>query len=71
MSDAVLVREPGAVDPGLYHQVFGVHQDVALAAPDLLAAVVTPLLTLDAWSIDPLQVFDNAYRLTHSVKRIK
>ena len=37
--DAVLVGHPRAVDAGLDHQAFRVHEDVALAAPHLLAPV--------------------------------
>ena len=57
--DAVLVGHPRAVDAGLDHQAFRVHEDVALAAPHLLAPVEvlcsppTPLVFADWLSTIP------------------
>src|SRR5215208_4615353 len=58
--DAILIRDLRAVNPGLDHQAFRVHQDVALPAPHLLAAVKAPLLSADAGSLHRLAVHDSS-----------
>src|SRR5215216_5464234 len=61
--DAVLVGHLSAVDPGLDHQSLRVHEQVALPAADLLAAVEAPLLTADAGGLGRLRVEDAGTRL--------
>src|SRR5215216_3406719 len=66
--DAVLVGHLSAVDPGLDHQSLRVHEQVALPAADLLAAVEAPLLTADAGDLGRLRVEDAGTRLGISPK---
>jgi hypothetical protein len=46
------------VHPGLDQQPFGIHEDVALAAPHLLAAVEAPLLAAHPGRLHGLRVHD-------------
>jgi site-specific DNA recombinase len=55
---AVLVGDLRAVYPRLDHEPFGVHEDVALPAPNLLAAVKAPLLAAHPGGLGRLAVHD-------------
>jgi len=55
---AVLVRDLGAVEAGFDHQPLGIHEDVALRAANLLAAVEAPLLAADARGLHRLRIHD-------------
>jgi hypothetical protein len=50
--EALLVQYLGAVYLSLEHEAFGVHQQVALSAFDLLATIVTPLLSTYPGGLD-------------------
>ena len=41
--DSILVGNFGAVNLGLEHQAFRIHEQLSFAAADLLAAIVAPL----------------------------
>jgi hypothetical protein len=53
-----MVHELGAVHLRFEHEAFCVHQDVALPAADLLAAVVSTLLSAYPGGLDRLGVHD-------------
>jgi hypothetical protein len=56
------------VDPGLDHEPFGVHEDVALAAPHLLAAVEAALLPAHPGGLRRLAVHDPRTRFGIAAK---
>jgi hypothetical protein len=61
--DAGLVGHPRAVNAGLDHQAFRVHEDVALAPPHLLAPVEAPLLAAHPTGLRRLAVHYSGTRL--------
>jgi hypothetical protein len=54
--DLFVVHEFGAVDFGLKHEAFGDHKEVALAALDLLATIVSSLLSSYTATLDRLRI---------------
>jgi hypothetical protein len=50
------VHDLGAVDPSLEHEAFRIHQEVRRSALDLLASVVSTLLSAYRGSLDRLAI---------------
>src|SRR5918998_250490 len=64
--DPILVGYLSAVDLGLEDQAFRIHEQVALAPADLLAAVVASMFTADPARLGRLRIDDTRARLRFS-----